>query len=108
MKYTLFYFATLFYPLQWKKNPLLRFEKKLWSYLGNLSFGIYMWHFIVLGFIFSFLKYFRINNETIVNIALYTCGLPLTILIAHFSYIYIEQPFLHLKKKFTVVNSGGA
>jgi peptidoglycan/LPS O-acetylase OafA/YrhL len=35
-------------------------------------------------------------------------GLPVTIVLAHFSYRYFEKPFLRLKERFEVVQSRAA
>jgi peptidoglycan/LPS O-acetylase OafA/YrhL len=57
---------------------------KLLSILGVLSYGVYAWH----GFLV-------INNIFIDNLILHT---SLSILMAYFSYLFIEKQFLKLKR----------
>jgi peptidoglycan/LPS O-acetylase OafA/YrhL len=84
-----------------KPIPLL--ESKLLNYLGNISYGIYMYHAIVIqivGFIYlKKLSTYNISNE--LNILLfYLLTMILTLTLAHFSYKYYEMFFLKMKKKY--------
>lgn len=77
-------------------NPLL-------NYFGNISYGIYMYHAIVLNFVvFIFLKGDLAttigSTGTIIMTQLLT--FVLTLLVAHISYRYFETYFLNLKSKF--------
>lgn len=73
----------------------------LFKFLGKISYGIYMYHWIVIELIFrtSFIN--SINNSQ-VNIFIYTSVFSLTILIAYVSFRFIETPFLNFKKKLSV------
>ncbi len=77
------------------------------NYLGKVSYGIYMYHMIVVNVVlFVFLKIEYINNLpnwiTILLINVF-CLLG-TIMIAHFSYQYFESYFIQLKSKFRRTN----
>jgi peptidoglycan/LPS O-acetylase OafA/YrhL len=73
------------------------------NYLGEISYGIYMYHMIALNLIvFISLK---MNVEhlfgfigTVVFINITTIGL--TILFSHLSFYYFEKAFINLKSKF--------
>ena len=88
-----------------KKGSVLRLENKLWSFLGKLSYGVYMWHMIVLGLLLAFIKSSHVLSPAMEDGLLYITTLPLTILVAWLSYNYIEKPFLKRKKQYVLVNS---
>ena len=88
-----------------KEESVLRLENKLWSFLGKLSYGVYMWHMIVLGLLLAFIKSTRMLSPAIDDSLLYVTTLPLTILVAWLSYNYIEKPFLQRKKQYVLVDS---
>lgn len=97
------YFITIFV-----NRPIDFFENKTLIYLGKISYGIYMYHVIVMqliGFIFlKLLSKFRINN-TIVTFSSYLSVIAITIFTAHISYQYYEKWFLNKKKLFRVENN---
>jgi len=69
-------------------NDLL--SKKTINYLGKISFSLYLAHFLLIAF------YMNAYNQYPDNIQkLYI--LILTLLVGHFSYLYIEQPFRNKK-----------
>lgn len=89
------------------KHHLNKFENKTFNYLGRISYGIYMYHFMVIpAVLYCFKKYLSINSEIISNILLYTIIISLTILISGISYHFLEQRFIALKSKYSPVKSG--
>lgn len=77
-------------------------ENKLLNYLGNISYGLYMYHpiGIVLALAVS------ISIGFITNWLIYPLSFVLTIILAGFSYKYFESFFLKFKDKFSIVLSG--
>ncbi len=78
------------------KNPLLH-------HFGAISYGIYMYHAIVLNlvvFLFLNLRILQNFNDTFIIILINLVCLALTLLFAHLSYTYFELYFLKLKNKF--------
>jgi peptidoglycan/LPS O-acetylase OafA/YrhL len=77
-------------------------ENRLFNYLGNISYGLYMYHpiGIVLGLAIST----SIGLTT--NWLIYPLSFTLTIIIAGLSYKYFESFFLKFKDKFSIVLSG--
>lgn len=78
-------------------------NNKFLNYLGKISYGIYMYHMIVITFVlFVFLELQKRMSldgwPTVVAINFMT--ILLTILVAHISYNYFELFFLRLKKRF--------
>ena len=82
-------------------NPLLSYIKKnkVFDYLGKISYGLYMYHSIVIFFLGG--MQFLTKNIFIKIIAVTICS----IVISSLSYEFFEKPIVKLKKKFVVVNS---
>ncbi|WP_096433085.1 acyltransferase family protein [Labilibaculum antarcticum] len=81
-----------------------RFEKfRFMQYLGKISYGIYMYHMIVVNFVlFLFLKlhtFFDLSSITLIILINLSCLLG-TFFVSHFSFKYFESYFLHFKYKF--------
>jgi len=72
-------------------------------YLGTISYGIYMYHAIVLQ---CYMKWGESLDPNCFNFLLYATALPVVLLISALSYRYFEQPFLRLKDRFTTIKSG--
>ncbi|ESU20187.1 hypothetical protein FEDK69T_30390 [Flavobacterium enshiense DK69] len=77
-------------------------ENNILSYLGNISYGLYMYHpiGIVLALAIS------ISNGITTNWLIYPLSFLLTIIIAGLSYKYYESIFLKFKNKFSNIISG--
>lgn len=77
------------------------FENKILNYLGQISYGIYMYHnifiFIVLKMVVNNFKQFQILE----NIIVYIGSIVATIIVSHISYQYFEKPILRYKAKFS-------
>lgn len=76
--------------------PLFVIKSRLLNYLGKVSYGIYMYHIIVMTgyyFLLQRLNLKIIINETVTVITSYLVILTLTFLIAHLSFRYFEMLF---------------
>lgn len=89
-------------------NSVIKLENKVFVFLGNISYGLYMYHLIVVAAFIGLLKQtgFYIDNSFLSQIIVYTGVTGSTILVSWLSYRYFESWFLKLKHKFTVVRSG--
>jgi peptidoglycan/LPS O-acetylase OafA/YrhL len=91
-------------------NPRLTFslEHPVLNTLGNISYGIYMYHTLCITFCLYTLRYFAVHtmNSVLFNVLLYASSVIFTIVIAYFSYEYFEKAFLALKERFMIVKSG--
>lgn len=91
-----------------KVNRIVNLENKLMSYLGKLSFGIYVYHPLLLVL---FSDIFKNNitltdeNELVYFVGIFTFSITLTIIISHISYYYFEIKFLKIKEKFSIIKS---
>ena len=89
-------------------NPrtLVNLEKKLFDFLGKISYGIYVYHPLIIFFSAKLLKgpISDFSEELKLAIAI-AFVLVVTVLIAYLSYSIFEQRFLKLKAKFSPVKS---
>jgi peptidoglycan/LPS O-acetylase OafA/YrhL len=83
-------------------------EKPILNKLGNISYGIYMYHAICITVCLYTLTFFGIekSNFILFNILFYVGSIVLTLTVANFSYEYFEKFFLNLKERFMIVKSG--
>ncbi len=84
-------------------NPksFLKLENKLFNFLGRISYGIYMYHLIIIYFTINILMIYDIYSKLL----LYTISILMTCIVSYISYIIFEKRFLNLKKKFTILKS---
>lgn len=75
-------------------------EFKVFNYLGTISFGLYVYHLLIMTIVINFLMMFQIKNSLIFNISYYLISFGASIIISHLSFRYFEAYFLKLKKKF--------
>ncbi len=82
-------------------RPLFRLENRLLRYLGGISFGLYMWHSLIIASNVLLLPHipFPVWGK-ITFLTLSVVGE--TILVAHLSKKFLEQPFLRFKDRFAV------
>lgn len=75
-------------------------EHKWLTKLGQISYGVYVYHWLVILVMFKVVKLFKISNLLLVNLIIYLGGVLTTFLISYLSYHYFEKRFLNLKTKF--------
>ena len=84
-------------------SPVINIRNRQLNYLGKISYGIYMFHPLVMQLIgFILLKLVAKVELSDITIILLSYGLVfgVTFIISHLSYQYFEKPFLKLKNKF--------
>jgi peptidoglycan/LPS O-acetylase OafA/YrhL len=86
-------------------NDKLKFniETRLFSFLGKISYGIYMYHWIIILLALKIISSTVFENIIIYNVILYTTVLLGTILLSWISFISFEKYFLNLKKRFETI-----
>lgn len=86
-----------------------RFPIKLTStkfdMLGNMSYGIYMWHTMMIAVVLTGLEYFNFEYGILYNLVAFILPYLLTLVISYLSFVYFEKPFLKFKENFMVVKS---
>jgi peptidoglycan/LPS O-acetylase OafA/YrhL len=75
------------------------------NYLGQISYGIYMYHFPLLYLVLFLARKLEIPETHLYNAGLYVVTIGMTLLIATVSYRWYETPFLLLKKRFNTPQS---
>jgi peptidoglycan/LPS O-acetylase OafA/YrhL len=78
-------------------------ERSLISRLGRISYGMYVYHTVVIVALGALLKYSGLMVEgwlTKVTFAIIALGI--SIIVSHFSFRYFEKPFLRLKTRFRI------
>jgi len=84
------------------EKSFFRLENRILKWLGMISYGIYMYHMIVIYLVSLFFKKtgFLLNHFILFNLVYYIVVFGLTILIAYVSYQFFEKKFLRLKSEF--------
>lgn len=75
------------------------------NYLGKISYGLYMYHPLVMFVAFPVIHMLGISNIILYNLIVYTSVLAMTVLVSHLSFHYFESYFTNLKDKFAIVKS---
>jgi len=91
------------------KGTLLKLENKLMSFLGRISYGLYIYHFACITFSFYLIDHFMHFPRHLTHIQsfmLYLVSIPMTIVVAALSQRYFEKKFIDMKRKFTTIVSG--
>ncbi len=82
-------------------------QNKVLDFLGKISYGLYMYHFMLIPLmLFLVMKYIDVNNSILFNVILYCVTITSSIAVASLSYYLFELKFVRLKNRFTVVKSG--
>lgn len=90
------------------KRNILNLEYKWLNYLGKTTYGMYMYHNLVLVVVLKlFIIYDVLNVSSLTGGIIYhTVSLGITIIVSALSYEYFEKPFLGIKERFAKVKSG--
>ncbi|HVM89215.1 MAG TPA: acyltransferase [Puia sp.] len=76
-------------------------EKNIFSKLGKISYGLYVYHLAIILPLAALLKQTKISLENNINFFLLAViSFALTVATSFLSYKYLELPFLNLKDKF--------
>lgn len=81
---------------------------KRFTYLGQISYGLYVFHAAVLFFVEQlFMVVWQGRHHILAFVGTYLFSLLATAGLAHLSFRYWETPFLRLKKRYERVHSRG-
>jgi len=82
------------------KNPQIKIDNQLTHFLGKISYGIYLYHWVIIVLLVQIIP--KNNNVYWYNTYLYTATITATITISWISYVTYERFFLKMKDKYTV------
>jgi peptidoglycan/LPS O-acetylase OafA/YrhL len=102
-------FALVIVNVGCNEDTVLRLASPAVDYLGRISYGIYMFHPLVVYGIFRAVRGLGWNPgaDFVLLASVYVLGIAATIAISALSYRFFELRFLRLKKRFAQVESGG-
>jgi len=84
------------------ERSIIRLESPLLCYLGDISYGIYMYHALAISLVFvPFVDKFRAAPGWLATLVLHALVAALTLLMAALSKRYFEGRFLKYKRKFS-------
>lgn len=85
-------------------SSIVALQNKGFSYIGKISYGVYLLHKLPL-FIILFIsrKYLSLSSPALVNAVIYSFTIIFTIIIADLSYKYYESYFLKIKQRFAKI-----
>lgn len=87
-------------------NSFVKLENKIFGFLGKISYGLYMYHMMIIVFVVQLVKRLELSSLVTFNFIVYPLVIGLSIFISWLSFRFFETPFLTLKKKYTIVRSG--
>lgn len=87
-------------------NSGIKLKSTFLNYLGKISYGIYMYHFMVVFIVVKFCRSILIDSSWIGNILAYGVSIVVSILVAHLSYQFFEVHFIKMKTRFSRILSG--
>ena len=85
------------------RKPIL--ENKVMNYLGQISYGIYVIHPLLLYVFTRLIQPAQFMSNNMAAVVVFCAISALTIGLASLSYKYFEIPFLRMKDRFSVVQS---
>lgn len=103
-----FLFLIIIINVSTNPNSFLKLENNIFNLLGKISYGIYMYHLIVVFIVLKVLNKINFSNfdDLLSNLILYILSIGFTILISYLSYTIFEFKFLKMKSRFTKIKSG--
>jgi len=96
-------FALIILNLAANKTVKNLMENVILKYLGKISYGLYMYHVVVIVFAIKLFNYWGLLQNHLLLLLFSTL---LTILLASLSYKFIEKFFISFKTRFSTILSG--
>jgi peptidoglycan/LPS O-acetylase OafA/YrhL len=87
------------------RNRIVNLENAVFNFLGRISYGIYVFHPLVIFYYSIVLKKVLPPSPLSSYLFVYAMILGTTILAAYLSFNYFEKHFLRLKEKYVAVSS---
>jgi peptidoglycan/LPS O-acetylase OafA/YrhL len=87
-----------------RTRPVGLLANPVMGFLGRISFGIYVYHPLVISILVLALRHAGVTFQTAWLAVV--CVAVITTVVAQLSYALLERPFLRLKERFAFVRSG--
>lgn len=87
------------------QRKFINLENRFMNMVGKYSFGIYVYHPLVLFVLIQTKIFLEIENQMLRVILLFCFIIAITFLVSFLSYKFLEKPFLNRKHKFSVIKS---
>jgi peptidoglycan/LPS O-acetylase OafA/YrhL len=99
-----FFFLIIILNVALNPKSIIKLENRLFNFLGNISYGMYMYHMFIIVLMLRIAPHF--TSSTSQNIYYYTASFLSTILFSALSYYLYERFFIRMKSRFSKVISG--
>jgi len=98
-------FAWLIVNISLNPISIISLESKMLNFLGKISYGIYMYHMLIIFAIIVFLKDYLLSLDGITASIIFYIGLTsIVILVSYLSKRFFEDYFLSFKTRYRIVN----
>ena len=103
------FFAFFILNVSSNSRSIINLEYGWVSYLGKISYGLYIYQTAMIVFSVHLIQWFFGKNLSVTafNLLLYPFSFGLTILVSAASFTYFEKPFLNFKKRFSQHSTTG-
>lgn len=104
-------FALIIVNVATNPNPIMGLKYKFLDFFGRISYGFYVYHWLIILACFTFIKKYittDFENSFGFDVLAYSFPFVITTVVSYTSFHYLEQRILQYKNKFTRVVSGSA
>jgi len=98
-------FIVLILNMATNERSWLTLENPVLNKLGQMSYGIYMYHYPLLYVVIFVLRSLGVQEGGAYSLILYATTICGTLVLATVSYRWFETPFLQLKNRFAIIQS---
>tara|TARA_B100000809_G_scaffold193286_1_gene192223 strand:- start:170 stop:1270 length:1101 start_codon:yes stop_codon:yes gene_type:complete len=101
-----FFYLVILLNVSSNPNSIIKLEGKVFNFFGKISYGLYIYHMIVIVLFVKYLDNFEFfSSSLIIKFSLPFLIIAVTTIISWLSYHYFEKPILKIKNRFEVVKS---
>jgi peptidoglycan/LPS O-acetylase OafA/YrhL len=99
-------YAVIILNISSNENCPIKLETKPLNYLGNISYGVYMYHALSISLGIYVIQRLNLDFSTFTaHFFVYVLSFVFSVTLAHLSHHYIESKFLSFKERFVVISS---
>jgi len=92
-------FGVLIYISANGNNSILNLEQKTLLFLGEISYGVYVYHWVVVLIVIKIIKTLGFASLVNLNLFVYTFSIFITIFFSYLSFKFIEKPISNFGNK---------